>query len=78
MLPAWSRKLMPLVFIILLYGLLKVLLPKPVVWGHGADMSLRTICTDVSQHASTSISGRTTYIYKSPFGLDSLFAVGVN
>lgn len=43
MLPAWSRKAMPLVFIIL-WGLLRVLFEKPVVWGHGSDMSLITIC----------------------------------
>jgi hypothetical protein len=33
---------MPLVFIILIYGLLKLLIEKPWVWGQGADMSLRT------------------------------------
>jgi hypothetical protein len=42
MLPAWSLKVMPLVFIILIYGLLKLLTEKPWVWGQGADMSLRT------------------------------------
>ena len=42
MLPAWSLKDMPLVFIILIYGLLKLLTEKPWVWGQGADMSLRT------------------------------------
>lgn len=30
---------MPLVFINLRYGLLSVLLMKPVVWGQGSDMS---------------------------------------
>lgn len=44
MLPAWSRKLMPLVFIILRYGLLNVLLEKPEVCGQGSDMSLNTTC----------------------------------
>lgn len=42
MLPAWSLKAMPLVFIILIYGLLILLIEKPCVWGQGADMSLRT------------------------------------
>jgi hypothetical protein len=41
MLPAWSRKLIPLVFIIL-YGLVRLFLEKPAVWIQGADMSLRT------------------------------------
>jgi hypothetical protein len=42
MLPTWSLKAMPLVFIILVYGLLKLLMEKPWVWGQGADMSERT------------------------------------
>jgi hypothetical protein len=41
-LPAWSLKAIPLVFIILRYGLLKLRMEKPCVWGQGADMSLRT------------------------------------
>ena len=44
MLPAWSLKVMPLVFIILAYGLLKLRMEKPWVWGQGADMSLSTTC----------------------------------
>lgn len=35
---------MPLVFIILSYGLLNVLLEKPEVCSQGADMSLNTTC----------------------------------
>lgn len=44
MLPAWSLKAIPLVFIILTYGLLKLRMEKPWVWGQGADMSLSTTC----------------------------------
>lgn len=39
MLPAWSRKAIPLVFISL-YGLLSVLTLKPLVWGQGSNISL--------------------------------------
>ncbi len=42
MLPAWSRKLLPLVFINLKYGLLNVLMEKPLVWFQGSDISLNT------------------------------------
>lgn len=45
MLPAWSRKLIPLVFIILRYGLLRLLFENPLTWAQGADMSLRTTST---------------------------------
>ena len=41
-LPAWSLNMMPLVFIILRYGLLKLLILNPWGWGQGADMSLST------------------------------------
>ena len=44
MLPAWSLKAIPEVFIILAYGLLKLRMEKPWVWGQGADMSLSTTC----------------------------------
>lgn len=43
MLPAWSRKATPLVFISLRYGLLNVFILKPMVCSQGSDMSLRTI-----------------------------------
>lgn len=48
MLPAWSRNVIPLVFIILRYGLLNVLLEKPVVCSQGSDMSLNTTCISPS------------------------------
>lgn len=44
MLPAWSLNATPLVFIILICGLLKLSREKPWVWGQGADMSERTTC----------------------------------
>jgi hypothetical protein len=51
MLPAWSRKPLPLVFIILRYGLLNVFTPKPDVCSQGSDMSLSMIWTSVSDTA---------------------------
>jgi hypothetical protein len=45
MLPAWSRKLLPLVFIILRYGSVKDLFQKPVVCSQGSHMSLNTTST---------------------------------
>ena len=51
MLPAWSLKFTPLVFIILLKGSLRLLFQNPLVWCQGADISLKTTSTGLDSRS---------------------------